>query len=277
MDMDVYEHGVPSWCDLQTPDLEGAKVFYGELFGWEIPDGPPEAGGYTMGRLRDRAVAGLGPQMNPGPPAWATYVNVNDADDVAAKVTANGGQVLMGPMDVMEVGRLLVFADPAGAVCGAWQARTHLGAGVVNEPNTMCWNELLTTDVAGAKAFYGTVFGWDAQDAGDPVAYTEWKLDDRSIGGLMAKRPDMPAEVPPHWGVYFAVDDVDAMVKRAEKLGASVLVPPMDIEPGRFAGLTDPGGASFYVLALHEHEHSHNGDDAHEHGHTHDGGHPHEH
>jgi hypothetical protein len=257
MDMDVYEHGVPSWCDLQTADLEGAKAFYAALFGWEVPDGPEEAGGYTMGLVRGRPVAGLGPQMNPGPPAWATYVNVDDADDIAARVTANGGTVFMGPMDVMDVGRLLVFADPAGAVCGAWQPKAHLGAGVVNEPNTMCWNELVTTDVAGAKAFYGAVFGWGAQDAGDPVVYTEWKLGDRSLGGLMAKPEQMPAEVPPHWGVYFAVDDADAMVERATGLGASVMVRATDIEPGRFAGLLDPSGAAFYVLALSEEEHEH--------------------
>jgi uncharacterized protein len=77
-------------------------------------------------------------------------------------------------------------------------------------------------------------------------------VGDRSVGGLMAKREDMPAAIPPHWGVYFAVVDTDATVERATTLGASVMVPPTDIEPGRFAGLTDPGGASFYVLALHE-------------------------
>jgi uncharacterized protein len=252
MDIDVYDHGVPSWCDLQTPDLEGAKAFYAGLFGWEVPDGPAEAGGYTMGYVRGRPVAGLGPQMNPGPPAWATYVDVEDADDTAAKVTANGGQVLMGPMDVMDVGRLLVFSDPTGAVCGAWQARAHPGAGVVNEANTVCWNELVSTDIATAEVFYGAVFGWKAQAQGDPVAYTEWKLGDRSIGGMMAKPEQMPAEVPSHWGVYFAVDDTDSVVQRAQGLGASVMVPPTDIEPGRFAGLIDPSGASFYVLALRE-------------------------
>jgi len=258
MEMENYEHGVPSWCDLQTPELEGAKAFYAALFGWDVPDGPAEAGGYTMGYVRGRPVAGLGPQMNPAlPPAWATYVNVDDVDDIAAKVTANGGQVLMGPMDVMDVGRLLVFSDSTGAVCGAWQPKSHRGAGVVNEPNTMCWNELLSSDVAGAKAFYGAVFGWRAEDQGDPVAYTEWKLGDRSIGGLMAKPADMPATIPSHWGVYFAVDDADTMVERATGLGASVMVPAMDIEPGRFAGLADPSGAAFYVLALHEHEHEH--------------------
>jgi predicted enzyme related to lactoylglutathione lyase len=252
MDMDVYEHGVPSWADLQTPELEAAKTFYAAFFGWDVPDGPAEAGGYTMGMVRGRPVAGLGPQMNPGPAAWATYVNVDDADDIAAKVTANGGTNLMGPMDVMDVGRLLVFADPTGAVCGAWQPRAHRGAGIVNEPNTMCWNALVSTDTGAAKTFYKAVFGWDAQDQGDPVAYTEWKLGERSVGGLLAKPAEMPAAVPSHWGVYFAVEDTDAMIERAKGLGASVIVPPMDVEPGRFAGLMDPTGAAFYVITLKE-------------------------
>src|SRR5579863_9104064 len=215
MDMDTYEHGVPSWADLQTPDLEQAKVFYAKFFDWDIADGPPEAGGYTMGQVRGRPVAGLGPQMGPGPSAWATYVNVDDADDIAARVSANGGQVLMGPMDVMDVGRLLVFSDATGAVAGAWQPRAHKGAGVVNEPNTMCWNELVSTDVAASKAFYAAVFGWGAEDQGDPAVYAEWKVGGRSVGGLMAKPEQMPAEVPSHWGVYFAVADTDAMVDKA--------------------------------------------------------------
>lgn len=147
----------------------------------------------------------------------------------------------------------------------------------VYEHGVPSWCDLQTPDLEGAKAFYGAVFGWGVLEFGDPIAYTEWKLGDRSVGGLMAKREDMPADVPPHWGVYFAVDDVDAIVERAKKLGAAVLVPPADIEPGRFAALADPGGASFYVLAMHEQGHTHDGDDAHEHGHTHDGEHTHDH
>ena len=167
------------------------------------------------------------------PPSWTTYVNVEDADAVAAKVSPNGGNVLMGPMDVMDVGRMAIVADPVGAVIGIWQAGTHKGAGLVNEPNTYCWSELVTTDLPGAKAFYASVFGWGAESHGeDESAYVEWKLSGRSIGGLMLKPPTIPAEVPPYWGVDFVVDDADRAAARVGELGGSVMMGPTDIEPG---------------------------------------------
>jgi len=252
MDMDSYPDGVPSWVDLSTEDLPKAREFYGSLFGWDTPEGPPEAGGYTLATIGGRAVAGLGPKMNPEfPTVWMTYVNVDDADAVAAKVAGAGGQVLLPPMDVMDVGRMGIIADPIGAVIGLWQAKLHKGAGVVNEPNTYCWSELVTTDVDGAKAFYAAVFGWGAntEDAGG-MTYTEWKVGDRSIGGMMEKPADMPAEVPPHWGVYFAVADADASVDKIKQLGGTVMMGPVDIQPGRFAVCMDPSGAPFNILAL---------------------------
>ena len=182
-----------------------------------------------------------------------TYVNVDSADDTVTKVAANGGTVFMPPMDVMEAGRMAVFADPVGAVIGIWQPNQHTGAQVVNEPNTYCWSELITTDLDTSKAFYGAVFGWGAEDQGPPggpPAYTEWQSAGRSIGGMMLKSPEMPAEMPPAWGVYFAVADTDATVARAQELGASVFMGPADIEPGRFAVLSDTVGAVFSVLQL---------------------------
>jgi predicted enzyme related to lactoylglutathione lyase len=254
MEFERYDNGVPSWVDMGSGDLAKAREFYGGLFGWNCPEGPPEAGGYTVCDLNGKTVAGLGPQMNPSaPPNWLTYVNVDSADETVAKVTENGGMVFMPPMDVMEAGRMSVFADPLGAVIGIWQPGQHLGAQVVNEPGTYCWSELVTTDLAAAKTFYGAVFGWDAEDQGPPggpPAYTEWKLSGNSIGGMMLKPDQMPAEVPPYWGVYFAVADADASVAQAQELGGTVHMGPTDIEPGRFAMLADPVGAVFNVLAL---------------------------
>jgi len=252
MDIDSYDHGVPSWVDLQSSNPAAARQFYGGLFGWDVEEGPPEAGGYALAMLRGRAVAGIGPMMAPAPISfWSTYVNVDDADAIAAVVPGAGGQVYMPPMDVMDVGRMAVFADPAGAAFGVWQPGAHKGAGIVNEPNTLCWNELVTTDVEGCKAFYATVFGWGAATHGEgPSAYTEWQLGGRSIGGMMARPPQMPAEAPNYWGVYFAVEDCDAAVAKATGLGGSVALPPMDIEPGRFSLLADPTGAMFSVITM---------------------------
>lgn len=197
MERDTYDDGIPSWLDLSTSDLPGATAFYGALFGWDIQEGPPETGGYSMASLKGRPVAGLAPAMNPGPPAWMHYVNVVDADVVADRVAGAGGQVIVAPMDVLTFGRMSVFADPAGAVFGTWQPGDHPGAGLVNEPGTFCWSELITTDVPGATEFYRTVFGWAAHGVGE---YTEFQLEGRAFAGMMAKPDQMPAEAPPFWG-----------------------------------------------------------------------------
>jgi hypothetical protein len=250
MEIDKYEHGVPSWVDLGTADLPAAAAFYSALFGWTVEAGPPESGGYSIAQLRGRPVAGLGPQMNPGPPVWATYVNVDDADKVIAKVAPAGGTAFMEPMDVMDAGRMAFFSDPQGATIGVWQPNSHKGAGIVNEPGTLTWNELVTSDTDGAAAFYAEIFGWGALTHGEGAgAYTEFQVAGRSIGGMMAKMPEMPAEMPSYWGVYFAVADTDATVKRVGELGGSIMMPPRDIEPGRFAVAVDPTGAVFSVLA----------------------------
>jgi uncharacterized protein len=249
--IDEYEHGVPSWVDFGSPDPQQAADFFSELFGWECPPGPEEAGGYRVCVVGERPVAGIGPAQNPGPPVWATYVNVDDAEAIASAVTANGGQVIVPPMAVMDAGTMAVFTDPLGAFFGVWQPGEHRGAGLVNEPGTWSWSELVTTDVDASIAFYSAVFGWGADVHGEgPMAYTEWQVRGRSVGGLMLKPPMMPSEVPPHWGVYFSVVDTDAAVIRVKELGGSVMVPPMDIEPGRFAVVADPTGGVFNVIAL---------------------------
>jgi len=237
--------------DLGSPDLEKSRAFYSGLFGWTTEAGPPEAGGYVMCMFGGQAVAGMGPIMNEGqPPAWTTYVSVADADATVAAAKAAGGTVFLEPMDVLDVGRMAIFADPTGAVIAVWQPRAHIGAGLVNEPNTLCWNELATRDIAAAKTFYGAVFGWTGatNDMGGGMTYTEWKLNDRTVGGMMEMGANFPPQVPPHWLTYFATDDCDAIVAKAQGLGASVMVPATDIQPGRFAVLADPQGAVFAVI-----------------------------
>jgi uncharacterized protein len=250
MEMSDYEHGVPSWVDVGTTDLPGARTFYAGLFGWDTPEGPPEAGGYTVATLDGKTVAGLSPLIDPSaPPSWTTYVNVDDADASVARVVGAGGRVLAGPFDVLEAGRMAVLADPAGAVLGIWQPKEHRGAEVVNVPGTYCWSELVTEDLEGAKTFYAEVFGWGSAIQGEG-AYVEWQVGDRSVGGMLPRPAEMPAEVPPHWAVYFAVVDTDQTAARIADLGGSVIFGPNDIEPGRFAVAVDPAGAVFNVLAL---------------------------
>jgi len=255
MEVDTYENGRPSWVDLGVPDPRKAATFYSQLFGWDVQQGPPESGGYAIAHLRGKAVAGLGPQQNPGPPVWTTYVNVDSADDTAAKVKASGGTVFMEPFDVMDVGRMAIVADAGGAALGLWQPKAHKGAGIVNEPGAYSWSELMTSDLRGAEVFYGAVFGWGADNhpgTGPAGDYTEWKLSGRSVGGMMAKPPQMPAEVPNHWNVYFAVEDTDKAIEQIEALGGELVMGPMDVEPGRIAVVGDDQGAHFNIITLKE-------------------------
>lgn len=249
-----YTPGTPGWVDIGT-DVEAAKAFYAPLFGWSAQDAGPveETGGYGFFLKDGRLVAGYGPQQAPGPPFWTTYVIVSDADDVAKKVEQAGGTVVLAAVDVMTAGRMAVFQDPQGAYISVWQPGDHQGAQLVNEPGALAWNELQTRDPEGSKAFYTAVFGWEQHThAEGPMPYTEFKVGGASIAGMLPMPPMIPKEVPPHWLVYFAVDDTDAAVAKAGELGGVVRMPPMDVPVGRFSVLADPQGATFAVIRLSE-------------------------
>jgi predicted enzyme related to lactoylglutathione lyase len=249
-----YVPGTPSWVDLASPDPDASARFYGGLFGWEAAETGPveETGGYRMLTRGGRNVAGLGPTQSADQPAmWTTYVSTDDAEAVAAKVREAGGQVMMEPFDVLGAGRMAVFIDPGGAFISVWQPQAHHGADVVNEPNSVCWNELATRDIEQAKTFYSAAFGWEGEtNAYGDTSYTEWKLGGRTIGGMIAMGDEWPAEVPSHWMVYFAVDDVDAAAERVTELGGKVAMPPTETPAGRFAVVNDPHGAVFSIIAL---------------------------
>jgi hypothetical protein len=245
-EMTSYEHGVPSWIDMGSPDLEEALSFYSELFGWEGQDTGEEMGHYTIVSKDGKQVAAISPAQDPGPPRWTTYIDVDDIDAVVAKVAPAGGEVLMGPMDVMNAGRMAVLKDATGAYISAWQPGDHIGAQLVNEAGSFVWSELTTSDLAKSKAFYSDVFGWGWGGADE---YAEAQVGGRTVGGAMPRRADMPAEIPDNWLVYFGTGDVEADTKKAAGLGATVVVAPMDIPgTGRFSVLLDPQGAAFALF-----------------------------
>ena len=252
----VEEHkaGTFCWIELGTTDTGAARNYYKDLFGWS--DAAEQD--YVMLKLSGKEVGGLYEltdemRAHGVPPHWLSYVSVVSADETAKKAESLGATILKEPFDVFAVGRMAVIQDPTGAVFAVWQPRTHIGARVINEPGSLCWNELATRDVDGAKAFYKKVFGWEG-DTGeaDGMTYTEWKLDGETIGGMLEMGDQFPAEVPAHWLVYFAVDDTDATVASAGELGGSVTVPATDIPPGRFAVLNDTHGAHFAVITMGE-------------------------
>lgn len=247
-DMTKYEPGMFCWVELATSDGAAAKKYYTSLFGWTAnempmgPDQPPyvmlEKDGKQVGALYRNAAV---------PPNWLSYVAVADVDDLAKTVRDLGGKVLQRPFDVMDVGRMAILQDPQGAVLAMWQAGQHIGAAVRDEPNTLCWNELMTTDVAGAQFFYQALFDWRLKIT---PGYTEAHVGEKAVGGMMQIAPEMKG-MPSHWQPYFMVDDVDATLAKAQSLGTTEHFGPMDIEHvGRFAVLHDPQGATFAIIKL---------------------------
>ena len=154
-------------------------------------------------------------------------------------------------MDVMDAGRMAVFAHPAAGVLGVWQAGRHTGAELVNEPGALNWNELQTRDVEGAKAFGEAVFGWKPEDqAFGGMTYTLFNVGDAGVAGAMHTPSEVPDEVPAFWLSYFAVEDCDVSVAKVQELGGRVFGAPHTLEGvGRFAVVADPHGATFGVIA----------------------------
>ncbi|HET9234968.1 MAG TPA: VOC family protein, partial [Candidatus Eisenbacteria bacterium] len=155
-----HKPGMFCWIELATTDPAGAKRFYSELFGWAANDMPAGEGmTYTMLQLGGKDVGGLyrmQPEQEQGgvPPHWFTYVAVGSADDAAKKAASLGATVIMPPFDVLDVGRMAALQDPTGAHFAVWEARRHSGTGIVGEPGTHCWTELMTTDTRKAGEFY---------------------------------------------------------------------------------------------------------------------------
>lgn len=253
-----YAHGEFSWVDLATTDAAAAKRFYGGLLGWQFTDMSPSPDmTYTDCRVKDASVAGLytmsKDMLSKGlSPRWLPYINVRSADEIAKRAAHNGGKVLQGPFDVFDVGRTATMQDPTGAHVAVWEAKKHIGAGLINEPGGFCWNELTTPDVDAAGKFYRATFDWsaDSMDMGPAGTYTIFKAGTTQIGGMMARPPEMK-NVPPYWLTYFAVADCDAAAATTAKLGGTVLRPPDDIpNVGRFAVCRDGQGAAFAVIKL---------------------------
>jgi predicted enzyme related to lactoylglutathione lyase len=245
---DSYAQGTPSWVDLQTTDQVAAKAFYGGVFGWSYDDQPMDAGAvYSIAKIGDAQVAAIAPQSPElkaaGAPAmWNTYLAVDSVDDATAKVAAAGGTVAMEPFDVMDAGRMSFVMDPSGAAVALWQAGTHIGSSLVNEPGTVVWNELIT-DNPVAVTFYEQVLGVTTTtvDMGGNK-YTMFQVGGKEVGGTT---PPMMEGVPNHWHVYFAVADTDAAAAKVTELGGSVMVPPFDTPIGKMAVVSDPQGAVF--------------------------------
>jgi uncharacterized protein len=239
-----YSPGTFCWADLGTTDAAAAKEFYPRVFGWEAVDTPAgDDATYTMFRIDGRDVAALyeldEEQRSSLTPHWSSYVSVEDVDALTPRVRELGGEVLAEPFDVTEAGRTAAVRDPTGALLNLWQPRRQAGAGRVNDPGCMVWNELASPDPARARDFFAELLGWtvDPEESG----YGVIRLNGALNGGI---RPPQEGE-PAHWLVYFTVTSCDDAVAAIGEAGGSVIAGPMDTPVGRVAAVADPQGAAF--------------------------------
>lgn len=244
-----YSQGAFCWAECSTNDVEGAKAFYGGLFGLEAKGSPTPTGGEGYWQLQQGGKNAAGLTAQPAeeaergvPPHWHIFIAVDDVDAVASEAARLGAKVIVPPSDVLEMGRMAAVEDPSGASVGFWQAKEHIGAQVYAEPGTVTWWELMTQDTAKAIAFYAGLFGYETEEFPSVTGpYTVLKHKGENAAGIMAAPQ---SDLPSMWTPYFESVDADATFAKATELGAEALMPVTDVEGiGRFAWVRDPQGA----------------------------------
>lgn len=228
------------WRELTCDDVEVAKTFYGALLGWafetmDMPHGP-----YTTIKAGDAMIGGMMKTPHAGMPAyWMSYVSVPDVDAAAEAAKASGGAVVAGPMDI-GVGRMAVIADPHGAHLTLWRASAGDGGPLgMPGPGTFCWETLTTPAVDQAKAFYEAVVGWDVIAGPNGPQTPVFAAGEHSVADVQVS-----AQHPPHWLTYVVAGPLDEFRDKAERLGAKVIVPRIEVpKVGNIALISDPTGA----------------------------------
>ena len=249
---DSFPKGAPCWVDLLTSDPDRSRVFYGELFGWTFKEAGPEFGGYINIFKDGTGVAGC--MKNDGqsgsPDVWSVYLATDDAKATADAAAAAGGQVIVPPMEVTDLGTMAFVTDAGQAAIGIWQPGAHKGFDVVAEPGAPAWFELFTRDYDATVDFYRNVFTWDVHVMGDTpeFRYSTLGEGDGARAGIMDASGFLPEGVPAHWSVYFAVADTDAALAQVVDLGGSVVQPAENTPYGRLAAAADPTGARFKLV-----------------------------
>lgn len=215
--------GAPCWTDLTVPDVPAAQAFYNAALGWDFAASGDEREGYVMARVTGRDAAGIGPSPVTGmPSSWTLYLASDDA-------------------------------DATGAPFGVWQAGTHIGCTIVDEPGALVWQDLQTSEPETARAFYRDVFGHRSDAVpGAPESYQTVSLPDATdrsapLAGIGPFMGD-DAGQSPSWIVYFGVPDTTAALAAVSAGGGTVLTPPMDTPFGVMATVADPFGAVFTVM-----------------------------
>lgn len=246
------------WYELMTTDIDAAAAFYAKVVGWTPQEFPNAQMRYTVMNSGDRGVCGvmlLPEEAKAGgtPPSWIGYIHAKDVDKATENLRQAGGAVYREPMDIPDVGRFSVVADPQGAT---FMLMTPNGPDMPPiprmQPGQVGWIELYANDWQSALDFYSKQFGWSEVrrvDMGEKWGtYLVFATGgDEGVGGMMNRPPHLPV---PFWQFYFSVADINAAATRVTDSGGSIMMGPMQVPDGSWV-LTakDPQGAVFSLVA----------------------------
>ena len=248
--------GAPAWIDLSTRDIEGAKAFYAELFGWTFEDSGGEEFAHYQFILRDgEPIGGLMstvgmtcPEGGQLPTEWVVYLTVTDIDAAARAVETTGGGVVVPAMPVGDAGSMGVAIDPAGAAIGLWQAGDFAGFEPSSRPGSPVWFEAMSQNLDAVTPFYRDVFGWQLHEMPGDWRYVTNGDPQVATAGIGDARGVVAEGTPSYWRVYLSTADLDGDIHRLRGLDGAVLDGPVDSPHGRVATVADPQGASFQLL-----------------------------
>lgn len=257
------KHGEFCWFEIATNNLDEAKNFYANVFGWEFIESSAasEEMKYLEFRIADGTLMGGLYQLKAeyhgdAPPHFMNYVFSEDVDETASRTFALGGTVKQPPFDVPNVGRMSILKDPTGAIFSVINCEIEPPTDAEKPLHgTICWRELTTQETEEAKPFYQELFGWILkQTPTTEITYDEIFLDGKPQGGVMKIDKDWGEgwqEIPPHWMTYIAADDCHAAVEKIKENGGNVCIPPFDAPTvGTISVVSDPSGATFSVIQL---------------------------
>ena len=234
------------WREIMTPDVAASKRFYGEVFGWKFEDMPMDGFTYTMIKNGETGVGGMASlDMMPGaPPHWIGTVCVADVDASAKLAVEAGGQVMMPPGDIPGYGRFAVIADPQGAALTVMHPSSDEGPREgMPGLGDFCWEHLNTADMAGSKAFFGRLFGWEASSS--PAGMDVFSIHGKQVVSVTPA----PEGAPTHWLTYVVVDQLASARARVVASGGKVMMEEHAVPTiGSFSVVTDNVGATICLF-----------------------------
>ena len=242
------------WINILTPSLTNSRAFFSDLLSWKYVskfgvDTCIEVDGQPFGAMFDLTHHKTPPGTTP---SLTLCFLVEDANEAAQKVRSLGGEA--SDVKSVENGFLVVCQDPNSAKFDLWQAKKDALQSNAKRDGSIhgmpSWFETMTSKAKPAADFYCNLFDWQQteQVMDDGSSYTVFTHNDESHAGLMEIRPDMGG-MKPNWSAYFTVDNVDESAVKAQKMGAQLLMPPMNIpDIGRFSTILSPQGIPFNVI-----------------------------